>query len=250
MNSSRIIDEIGDAEPSQRGVTRYIALSALFRRRIETGMWAVNERIPTVEELAKEVDAAKETVRQALNILEEEGLIRRFRAKGTFVTATPSDRLWCQLHTDYFGLLQAREGAKIELMGEEADIQIPGTLEFGVAAPAYRHLKRRNWRDDVPYLYTDLYIAEEVARDIPREHFTSKTALQLVSSRPDVRVGAVEQIMTIGLSDLETSKALKISLNAAVANVNRYVIDDAGKLVLLARGVYRGDIVRLNIQLK
>lgn len=250
MNSPNATDDIAEEDVSQRGVTRYVALSSLFRRRIEVGLWAVNERIPTVEELAKEVGAAKETVRQALSILEEEGLIRRFRAKGTFVTGTPADRLWCQLHTDYFGVMRAREGVKVELLSEEGDVTIPGTPEYGHPADAYRHLVRRHWREETPYLYSDLFIAENVAEKIPHEEFSTETALQLVSGRKDINVGAVEQIMTIGLSDLETSKALKIPLNAAVANVNRYVLDDDGRLILFTRGVYRGDIVRLKIRLK
>ncbi len=66
-------------------VARYIQLATLFRSRIEQGVWKPGERLPTVEELAAECGVARATIRQAMDSLAEEGLIQRFRAKGTFV---------------------------------------------------------------------------------------------------------------------------------------------------------------------
>src|SRR3546814_1229236 len=68
------------------GIPRYLQLSTLFRRMIASGEWQVGSQIPTVEELAAEYGVARATVRQALGILNGEGLIERYRAKGTFVT--------------------------------------------------------------------------------------------------------------------------------------------------------------------
>ena len=59
-------------------VARYLQLASLFRARIESGEWEVDSRIPTVEELARDCGVATMTIRQALDILEAEGLIERF----------------------------------------------------------------------------------------------------------------------------------------------------------------------------
>ena len=69
----------------QSAVSRYLQLATLFRRRVETGEWAVGSQIPTVDELAEECGVARLTIRQALDQLESDGIIQRFRAKGTFV---------------------------------------------------------------------------------------------------------------------------------------------------------------------
>jgi GntR family transcriptional regulator len=234
----------------QRGVSRYIQLAGLFRGRIETGVWGQGERIPTVGELAEECGVARETVRQSLGILEQEGLIKRFRAKGTFVTGSVRSSLWCELHTDYFGLLQAREGAEIELISEERRVQVPGQVEFGVLQPAYRHLRRRHWRQSEPYMIADIYIDERLVDRIPRSAFTTKTALKLVADIPGIDVADVEQIMTIGAADIAASEALRMPMNAPVAQVNRYAMNCAGELLIFVRGVYRADVVRLSIKSK
>jgi GntR family transcriptional regulator len=236
-------------ELRQRGISRYAQLAQLFRRRIETGEWSLGEQIPTIEELSHEFGVARETLRQALNVIENEGLIKRYRAKGTFVTGTPKE-LWCELQTSFFGLLQAREGVQIELLSEARKVPISGQIDFGVTVPAYRHLTRRHWRTDQPYMVADIYIDERLANQIPRSAFTNKTALKLVTDIPGIELTRVEQIMTIGTADMATSKALEIPFNAPVACVDRYGINDAGELVIFVRGVYRGDVVRLSVKLK
>jgi predicted transcriptional regulator len=60
-------------------VSRYIQLTTLFRRRIESGQWPVDQQIPTVEALALECGVARATIRQALGVLEDEKLIERYR---------------------------------------------------------------------------------------------------------------------------------------------------------------------------
>jgi GntR family transcriptional regulator len=238
------------AELRNRGVSRYIQLATMFRRRIETGVWDVGTRIPTVSELAVSCDVARETVRQALGILEAEGLIRRYRAKGTFVTAAPQEQIWCQLETNFLGLLQAREGAQIELLGEERKVQISGKIECGTPDRSYRKLQRRHWRNEQPYMIADVYISEKWANEIPRAAFSSKTALKLIADINGLEIGDVEQIMTINVADPDASEALRLPLNAPVAQIERYAMDQDGVLMLFARNIYRGDVVRLNIKSK
>ena len=86
---------------SRSAISRYIQLATLFRRRIESGQWPIDGQIPTVDELAVECGVARATIRQALDILENEKLIERFRAKGTFVRRQPQEELWCAVATDW-----------------------------------------------------------------------------------------------------------------------------------------------------
>jgi GntR family transcriptional regulator len=234
----------------RRGLLRYVQLAAHFRRKIDTGEWAKGAQIPTVVELSKEFGVARETIRQSLGVLQNDGLIERHRAKGTFVTGNQREQLWCDLHTDYFGLLQSREGAEIELISEVRQADLSASLDVGEPMGTYRHLKRRHWRNGEPYMFADVFIAEELVSQIPRSAFTRKTALKIVADIPGMEVAEVEQFMTIGSADLEVAEMLRMQLAAPVANINRYALNAQGSIMLFARGTYRGDIVRLNIKTK
>ncbi|WP_372622147.1 GntR family transcriptional regulator [Falsiroseomonas sp.] len=238
---------------SRSAVSRYIQLATLFRRRIEQGAWKLGEQIPTVDELSAECGVARATIRQALDLLEEEGLIARYRAKGTFVRSAPaSNRLWCEVETDWSGLLRSREGAEIETLGDTpglAGTAVPPAA-IGEVAPRYRHIRRRHWRDGQPFLLADVYLDERLSPKVTAEDLRTKTALKLVAGIPGVRIIDARQTLTIGTADVETAAALKVPLNAPVAHVHRAAVDQRGVLVLVADGIYRGDIVRIDIKLR
>jgi GntR family transcriptional regulator len=238
---------------SRSAVSRYIQLATLFRRRIEQGAWRHGEQIPTVDDLSAECGVARATIRQALDQLEAEGLIERFRAKGTFVREAPAaNRLWCEVETDWSGLLRSREGAEIELLGETPGVA--GTAmpqaAIGTVAPRYTHIRRRHWRDGQPFLVADVFLDERLRRKVTPEDLRGKTALKLAASIPGVRISDARQTLTIGTADVETAMALQVPLNAPVAHVRRAAVDQRGVLILVADGIYRGDVVRIDIKLR
>jgi DNA-binding FadR family transcriptional regulator len=76
------------ARPS-RGVS---AISASLRRAIETGAYSEGDQLPPERELAATFQAARSTVRRALDQLEQAGLVSRRLGSGTYVTvATAAD---------------------------------------------------------------------------------------------------------------------------------------------------------------
>ena len=238
---------------NRSAVSRYIQLATLFRRRIEQGIWKPGDQIPTVDELSAEYGVARATIRQALDQLEAEELIDRFRAKGTFVRSGPAaNRLWCEVETDWSGLLRSREGAEIEVLGETPGLAGTATppATIGAVAPRYTHIRRRHWRDGQPFLVADVFLDERLRAKVTPEDLRAKTALKLAASIPGVRISDARQALTIGTADVETATALQVPLNAPVAHVRRAAVDQRGVLILVADGIYRGDVVRIDIKLR
>jgi len=241
----------GAVDLNRSTVSRYIQLATLFRRRIEAGVWSAGRRIPTVDELATEYGVARATIRQALDQIEAEGLIDRFRAKGTFVRRKPTERLWCEVQTDWGGLLRSREGAEIEILEQEAGAMPPSPLDgIGAPAAAYHHLRRRHSRRGVAFLLADVYLDERWWPKVDPADLVRKTALSLVASLPGIIIADARQTLTIGSADVEVAEQLNMPLNAPVAHVSRVAVDDAGVVVLVADGTYRGDLVRIDVGLR
>jgi len=232
-------------------VARYIQLASLFRRRIESGAWPVGDQIPTVDDLAAECGVARMTIRQALDTLEADGLIERFRAKGTFVRKQPVEDLWCEVKTDWSGMLLARDGARIEVLSVRKDARLASvSSSIGVIAPSYLHLRRRHWRDGRPFLLADVHIEQGIAKKIPEKAYRTKTAFKLINDVPGLKIASAHQTLTVGAADPDASHLLQIPLNAPVAHVQRRASDDKGCVVFVADGIYRGDVVRLDIKVK
>ena len=69
------------------GTAKYFQLSEMIREQIASGMYGANEQLPTEEMLCNEYSVSRGTVRKAMDLLEQEQLIRREQGKGAYVNA-------------------------------------------------------------------------------------------------------------------------------------------------------------------
>ncbi|MCG6884346.1 MAG: GntR family transcriptional regulator [Silicimonas sp.] len=236
---------------SRSAISRYIQLATLFRHRIASGAWPLGIQIPTVDDLAAECGVARATIRQALDVLGKENLIERHRGRGTFVRRRPQEELWCSVGTDWSGLLTPLGDAEIEILSEEQNVALEKVAyPLGELVSRYRHLRRMHTRRGAAFLLTDIHLDERLMDRISRIDLTAKTALQLVHDIPDLEISEARQTLTIGSADIDVSHALSIPLNSPVAFVHRRVVDASGCTILVAEGIYRGDVVRFDLKLR
>lgn len=76
---------------NRRGRKTGEAVAANIRQQIATGDLAIGDRLPTEDELIEHYGIARTTLREALRILESQGLIRIRRGRGGGATVTMPD---------------------------------------------------------------------------------------------------------------------------------------------------------------
>jgi GntR family transcriptional regulator len=64
----------------------YRQIAGILRRRIESGQYPPDTRIPTESELMEAFEVARTTARRAIAVLREEGLIFTVPQRGSYVT--------------------------------------------------------------------------------------------------------------------------------------------------------------------
>ncbi len=64
---------------------KYQRVAGWIRAQVESGFFEEEKRIPGEEELCDRFDVSRQTVRQAMKILEEEGLVYKIQGSGTYV---------------------------------------------------------------------------------------------------------------------------------------------------------------------
>ena len=72
------IDPLGPLPP-------YRQIAAILRRRIESGQYPPDTRVPTESELVEAFEVARTTARRAIAVLREEGLIYTVPQRGSYV---------------------------------------------------------------------------------------------------------------------------------------------------------------------
>jgi GntR family transcriptional regulator len=229
----------------------YVQIADLIRQRIARGQWPAGTRLPTLEALVAEFGVARVTVRQAMDIVSAEGLVTRRQGRGTFVAAPPQQRGWLRVETSLEALATMYSGTKPRLLTiTETIATAPLTPEDGTPAPRYRFMRRvHSKNDDVPYALISIWLDARIFQRAPKR-FRNETVIPLLETMPEVEIAKARQTLTIGSADVDTAELLRVPVNAPIAEVRRVFNAPDGTVIYLAEVTYRGDFVRLEMDLK
>ncbi len=231
-------------------IPRYVQLAELFRQRMDKGLWPPDSMLPSIEQLMMQFDVARVTVRQAIALLAEEGLLSPQRGRGTFVTEKAGTRRQLRVETSLRDLVAMYDGDKPHHATLAEDVASPVLSEKdGVPAPKYFHTRRVHSRNGEPYCVISIYIDYRVFRRAPAR-FRRELALPVLMSLPGLDIASARQTLTISTADLETSRLIGIAINAAIAEVRRIMCAPDGTVIYLAEVSYRGDYIHLEMDLK
>lgn len=227
---------------------RYVQVASILRRRIADGQWGVGDKIATLEALEAEFQVARVTVRQAVELLQSEGLLRSHQGKGTFVTQVPKSRRWIKLATDWNALIEPIAANRPHFIPVE-NLPRPKIEDTdGTEAEAYTYLKSVQTSEGEPYALASVHVASQLF-ERAESAFRSRVALAVLAELDDVAIARAHQTLQIGAADIETAGHLGIALNAPTAEARCVVTDKAGTVIYLGEIVYRGDCVKLDIEL-
>ena len=74
--------------PLQGGIPKYRQLAEIVRSAIISGQLRAGSQLPPIAQTAKHYDVSLGTVRQAMSLLDREGLIVSQQGRGTFVSTS------------------------------------------------------------------------------------------------------------------------------------------------------------------
>lgn len=108
----------GQARETRRGRRpRSASASEVLARRIDGGEFAPGSRLPSEPDLAAQLGISRATLRDALRVLEGDGLVRRRRGSGTYVTRRPKVANSLDLN---FGVTEAIRAAGMQAGTQQA----------------------------------------------------------------------------------------------------------------------------------
>ncbi len=224
----------------------YQEMASLLRRAIETGRWRPGDRLPSLEMIAAEFKVSVVTVRQAVALLRQDGLLVSRHGVGTFVPSDLKDKTWIDLQWDmesadvrsHFSDRSAR------VLKEETSVALPDSS----GADNYAFLKRIHFRNKTPYTVANLYILRTLFDQCP-DRFRTEMVLPLIYEKAPAIIRRGRQTLTIGTADIELARHLDIKLNSPIGEIRRTVYDHGGRVLFQSHSLYRGDIVRLQTEI-
>lgn len=220
----------------------YAQLREILRKAIENGVWKVGEAIPAEQELVKEYQVARSTVRQAIMDLVNEGLLYRKQGKGTFVCR--NRRLDAMEPLLSFSAEMVSRGvtpsAQVLTAGLINEVPTEVTALMG-NHPIY-YLLRLRTADGVPLALEYSYFDAQMVPDLDNEDLQSSLYQLLVYGR-GLQISRVEQAIGSSRPTPEQAGLLDMDPSETVLVLERTLYHE-GRPFYWLRFLYRGDLYR------
>src|SRR6266496_4368084 len=146
------------------GLPLYQQIYQLLRHRMVTGEYQTGSKIPSENELCRELSVSRVTVREALRELVRRGMLMKVHGKGAFVTADSPRRLQPVKYAGFLEDLQERvlklTVTDVEVRPVAASPDIAAALGLEPGADIIR-IRRLRHIDDEPFSFTVNYLPAE-----------------------------------------------------------------------------------------
>ncbi|EDX87312.1 phosphonates metabolism transcriptional regulator PhnF [Synechococcus sp. PCC 7335] len=225
----------------------YVQIAQQLRNNIQAGVYKVGDRLPPESQLSQQFSVNRNTIRQAISLLKQEGLLRSQRGSGTFVAAPIryaigqrvryNEALKAQGHSAAFTLIRAVEVS--------ADVSVAKKLSIEQGAPV-AHVERLGTADDEPISVGSGYFPLARFPDLLSEESISYLVEVGSISRWLRDRYAIDHIrlstsVSARLVQPRDAKMLELPLNQAILLAESVNADQQGRLIEYGVARLRGD---------
>lgn len=231
----------------------YQQIKSKIQEWIVSKEYDLGEQIPSETELAKMFNVTRMTVRQAISLLIQEGLLNRRRGAGTFVTTDP--KLVGRFGLDFTGVMDGlfyevskskTKTAKIEKIITPRIIKEKLKIDDNEVIKIER-VRTLNGRI---FAYTINYLPISIGEQINEKMLLEKPLLKILEVDLNIEFDEAFQTIEASFSDPYVSEKLDTPSGSPILHVERIMFDKKKKPIEVVQTSYRGDIYKYVVRLK
>lgn len=214
---------------------KYHRLANVLRTQIEAGTLAPGAQMPSEPTLCAEHGLSRGTVRQAIGLLVDEGLLVREQGRGTFVAAPASRSQHFSLASFADEMRRQRRQPSTRLLVNEQRPAPPLIAERLALAPQtpVLHIQRLRLADGQPVAVESRYLAHMLCPQLANEDLERQSIHWLLVHKYAIPLVRMEHVVELRPLAHEVATLLRAPVDAAAFHVERltFTTDEAGDKV-------------------
>ena len=224
---------------------RYVQLATTLMREIESGRYPIGALSPTEFELCDQFGVSRFTVREAVKLLVQQGLIVRQAGVGSRVQSAPVDVRYTQTMSGLADLQQYADETTlvveskkiIELTAKRAEQLKVSPKETWLHVEGLRFAREER----LPICHTEVFIAPHL-RSVSGIHARTKQPIYAILEKEfGVKITRVEQEISAVILSSKMVDLLKTLARAPAIWICRRYFDERGDLIEQAHNTHPAD---------
>lgn len=241
-----MIDRLDESALVGRSIGgRHVSLADALSAEIGSGAYPVGSRFPSEQELQDRFEVGRHTIREALKILAEQGLLGRRRKTGTVVLSTAPVTPYVHSLRDIRGLFDFAQSTALDIRHEGFASLSERFLED------FSGLDERRWfriaglrstrQDSAPLCWSEVMVPERFAPDRDEVRKGERAVYEIVMAQYGLRLEYVEQKVTATQLPAPLAHVLRAEPNGAALLVKRRYVAHSGATFEVSHNLYPGD---------
>jgi len=223
---------------------RYTDLADDLRRRIATGELRPGRLLPSEAQLAAEHDLSRVTVRKALAVLRDAGLVASRQGFGWYVAPTPVPQPLDGLRTIEANVLAAGQAPQRRVLGF-GFVDAPARAREVLGVDTVLEIRRVNLADDEAFARVTVWVPEALATDLSRAAVERQSLYELLPTT----LGGASQVISAVPATPEDAALLDLPAGTPLLRAERTTREVAGDAVLLSEAVFNPLLTELVVDL-
>jgi GntR family transcriptional regulator len=236
---------------SQNGIPLYHQLKEIFIEKIENGEWRPGEIIPPENQLCEQYGVSRGPLRQALDILERDGLLIRKQGKGTTVLP-PKIESGLKGFYSFTNLIEQKGmRASSQLISFDtvpAEGSATRYLEIPPQEPLYK-IRRLRLANGEPLILELIFIPTKICSSLTAEELVSKPLYNILSNCYSIPLLSAKQFFEPVVTDEYEAQKLGVPNGAPALLIQNITYSSDNRPVVLSKAIMRGDRVRYYVEL-
>jgi GntR family transcriptional regulator len=229
---------------------KHLDLADALRARLVAHDLGPRGALPGEVDLAREFGTSRVTVRRALDLLRQEGLVTSRRGAGWFAAIDPLRQPLGRVKTVEAAVEAAgkRPGRRIVAFGfVDAPAEVAAMLGLAGGDTEVLRVERVNLADDEPFALVTVWVRADIGADVSRADVARTTFYDLLPVR-GVELDSVQQTITAEVAEDRAATLLASSPGDPLLLVRRTTRDVNGDPVLYSEHRYPADRTTFEIE--
>lgn len=234
---------ISDQINRQSKIPYYLQLYEILRGKINQGIWQPGDILPTELVLIQTYQLSRNTVRQVLEMLVNDGVIYRLRGKGTFVAHPSLKQITTRITSFTEDMHQRGFNPRTRVL---ESILMPAIKDIAdqllvEAGEELAMISRLRLADGEPMSVEHSYLIHRLCPSILSHDFALKSLRQILERNYGIRLVRARQVIRALDASPHLANLLKIKKNSALLYIDRVSFSQFGNPVEFLQIYYRAD---------